>query len=103
MTPEQLSAVILAGVGVLIQVAFKYLPKFKVWYSDHPNKGAVALVFDVVFGAAYFGLACTPFAEELNVLLACDTSSAFVLLRAIFIVATAQQGAYLFSRSSSAG
>jgi hypothetical protein len=97
MTPEQLSAVILSGVGVALQLAFMYFPKFSDWYQSHPNKGLIALAFDVAFGAAYFGLACVPFlADLLKIGLACNAADGFVLLQAIFMIAVSQLGTFLF-------
>jgi len=96
MTPEQLVAVILAGVGVILQLAFMYFPGFKDWYQNHPQKGLIALAFDVGFGAAYFALACVAFlADLLNIALTCDASGAWVFIQAVFLIVTSQQMAYL--------
>ena len=97
MTPEQLSTVILGGIGVGLQLAFMYFPKFSDWYQNHPQKGLIALAFDVAFGAAYFGLACVPLLSDLlKVQLTCDASGAFVLLQAIFLIAVSQLTTYAF-------
>lgn len=99
-TPEQLVAIILAGVGVFLQVAFMYFGKFSDWYQNLPNKGLVALLFAAGFGAAYFALSCTPFAAELKIALTCDSNGLFTLLRAIFIIAVAQQTSYGYAKET---
>jgi len=100
MNPEQLSNYILAGVGVLLQLAFMYVPRFKDWYANHPNKGLVALGFNVAFAGVYFALACVPvLASLLGIALTCDLAGGWTLLQAIFILATSQQLAYLFTKN----
>ncbi len=98
-TPEQLVTIILAILGVLLQLAMMYLPKFSAWYQNHPSKGTLALAFSTGIGAAYFGLSCTPYAAQLKIALACTQDGIFTLLHAIFIIATTQQLTYLYSRS----
>jgi len=98
LTPEQLVTIILGGVGVFLQIAFMYFGKFSQWYQNHPNKGLVALGFAFLFGIAYFGLSCTPYAGPLKIALSCTQDGLFVLGRAIFIIAVAQQTAYGYSK-----
>lgn len=98
MTPEQLAVVILAILGAILQLAFKYGGNFAAWYQDHPQKGTLALLGAVLVGVAYTTLACTQFAAELNIKLACDQSSIFVLLKSIFIIASAQQLTFLYGK-----
>ena len=95
MTPDQFVVVILAILGALLQMAFMYAPKFSDWYQSSPNKGLLALGASAVVGLAYFGLSCTPFAAQFNIALACNSDNAFVLLRAIYIIAITQQAAFL--------
>jgi len=99
MTPDELATLILGIAGVILQLALQYLPVVANWYDGLANKGLAALALDVVVGAALFGIACTPYAAEFGVGLACETGTLFLLLKAIFILATAQQGAYLFGRN----
>ena len=98
MTPTELSTIILAIVGIILQLVFKYVPKVNDWYQSHANKGALMLGFVVLTGGAYYALACSPFAAELGIAIACTQASIFLLLKAIFIVATSQQLTYLFGR-----
>lgn len=101
MTPEQLVDVILGGVGVLVQLLIAYFPGFSDWYQNLPNKGLVALAFDVAFGGVLFAIACVPVLAALfNVGLVCDVPSFFLLLRAVFIIATTQQLTYLVTKST---
>jgi hypothetical protein len=97
-TPQELVTIILGILGVLLQLAFQYLPKFSDWYQNQPNKGTLALAFSVGIGAVYFGLSCTPFAAQLKIALSCTQDGIFVLLNAVFIIATTQQLTYLFHK-----
>lgn len=99
MTPEQLATLILAILGVILQLAFKYAPKFSTWYQNHENKGSLALIFAVIVGAGYVGLSCTPFAADLGIAVTCEKATIFTLLKSIFIIANAQQLAYLFGKN----
>ena len=99
VTPEQLVTIILAILGVLLQLAMMYLPKFSDWFQKHPSKGTLALAFSAGIGAVYFGLSCTPYAAQLKIAMACTQDGIFTLLHAIFIIATSQQMTYLYSRS----
>lgn len=101
MTSEQLVTVILAILGVLLQLALKYAPKIKQWYENHQNKGLVALLLSAVIGSVYIGLACTPYAMYLKITIACEQASIFILLDAIFKIAVAQQLTYLYTKNIS--
>lgn len=98
MTPTELSTIILAIVGIVLQLIFKYVPKASDWYQSHPNKGAIMLGMVVLTCVAYYALACSPYAADLGIVLACTQPSIFLLLKSIFIVATSQQLTYLFGR-----
>jgi hypothetical protein len=100
MTPDQLSVLILAIVGVILQLVFRYWPAAAKWYQDQPNKGPLMLGFVTITGGALFGLSCTPYAAQFGISLACETTTIFTILKAIFIVATSQQLAYLYTRKS---
>ena len=102
MNPEEFATLILAILGVLLQLAFKYAPTFSTWYQNHANKGTLALVFAAAIGVIYVALACTPFAVDLGIAVSCDKSSIFTLLKSIFIIANAQQLAYLFGKNKPA-
>ena len=103
MTSTELSTLILAIVGAVLQIVFKYAPKISNWYQASANKGTIMLMFVAVTGAIYVGLSCTPYAAQLGIAVTCDQSTVFNLLRAIFIIASSQQLTYLFGRSSSRG
>lgn len=97
LSPEQLVVVILGVVGVALQLIFRYAPKVSDWYAKQPNKGLLMLAFVVVTSLVYFLLSCTPYAVLLKISLSCDAPSAFVLLQAVFIIATGQSLAYLYT------
>jgi len=98
MTPTELSVVILGIVGVAVQLIFAYFPGLKDKYAASAHKGAIALIVVVVVGLAYVSLACTSFAADLGIILACNRQSVFMYLKAIFILATTQQLTYLFTK-----
>lgn len=95
MTPEQLSVVILGIVGVLLSLVFKYWAPAKSWFDAQPHQGLLMLAFCVIVGGVYFALSCTPFGALVGVSLECSAAGAFVLVKAIFIVATSNQIAFL--------
>jgi len=95
MTPEQFVALILAVFGVLLQLAFQYAGGFATWYQNHAQKGLLALAFSAVIGGVIAGLACSPWAAQFNITLACDNNTIFVYLKAIYIIAITQQVAFL--------
>jgi hypothetical protein len=103
MTPEQLSTTLLAIVGIFIQVIFKFAPKLSEWYQKQDNKGPIMLAVVVATGAAYYGVACSPYAAQLNIQIACTVDSLFLLIRAIGIIAIGQQLTYLYTRKTPKG
>lgn len=103
MTPTELSSLILAIAGAVLQIVFRYAPRVSDWYQAQENKGVLMLQFVTVTGAVYVGLSCTPFAADLGIAVTCGEDTVFTLLRAIFIVASSQQLAYLFTRNGAKG
>lgn len=95
MTPEQFVTLILAVFAVLLQLAFQYAPKFSTWYQNHEQKGLLAVAFSALIGAAIIAIACSPWASQFNVTLACNEETLFVYLKAMYIVAITQQAAFL--------
>lgn len=99
MNPVELSAVILALLGIITSLLFEYFPKLSEWYAAQDgSKGWIMLAAVVVVSAGYFGVACTPFADQLGITLSCSGDGAFELLRAFFIIATGNQLTYLFTK-----
>jgi len=100
MTPEELTTVILAILGVVIQLAIMYVPAIYKWYDENPNKGVVTLGIDVAIGLIYFGLGCVPLlAAWLKIALECSVQGIFTLLQAIFMIALSQQLSYNFLKN----
>jgi hypothetical protein len=96
---ESLSGVLLGVVGIVLSLVFSYIPAARAWLDSFANKGAVMLGLVVLVALAYFGLACSPYAGEFNITLACSQSGVFDLLRALFIIASGNQLAYLYTKS----
>jgi len=96
-----MDAVILAIVGAVLSLIFTYVPTAKVWLDAYANKGLIMLGFVVLVSLVYFGLACSPFATDLNINLACTQAGAFELARAVFVIASTNQLTYLFTRKGS--
>lgn len=98
MSAEQLSSALLAIVGALLSVVFQYVPAVKRWYEGLENKGLVMLGLVVAVAGVYFALACSPFAASLDIPLECSQSGVFDLLKAVFLIASGNQLAYLFGK-----
>jgi len=101
MTPENFATLILVILGAGLQLVFKFAPKVSEWYQNHSNKGLLALIGAVLVGVGYSALSCTPFAADLNIAVSCDKSTVFLLLRSVFIIASAQQLTYLYTKNKS--
>ena len=97
MSPEQLASVILAAVGVVLSLAFKYIPSLKTWFDGFSHQGLVMLGMCTVVAGLYFVAACIPYLAFLNVPLSCDKAGGFGILQALFIVATGNQLAFLLA------
>jgi hypothetical protein len=100
MAPNEVASVILGIVGVLLQLAVMYIPKFNDWYQNLPNKGLAMLGLVVVVGAAYFGLACTSLAAMLGIGLSCTVPDLYTLLQALFIIAMSQTVTYSYTKTT---
>ena len=98
-TPAELSTVILAITGVILQLILRNVPTVSTWYQAQPNKGTLALILVTLVGCVYAGLSCSPYAGQLNIGVACTTDGVFAVARAVFILATSQQLTYLYTRS----
>ena len=101
MSPQELSNVILAIVGVILQLALRYAPKVHQWYEMQSSKGTLTLIVVAIVGCVYAGLSCTPYAAQLGIGISCSQDGLFATLRAVFLIATSQQLTYLFTRNKS--
>ena len=95
---DTLATVILGIVGVVLSLLFSYIPAARAWLDSFSNKGAVMLGLVFVVSLAYFGLACSPYAANFNIALSCDQDGVFALLKALFIIASGNQLAYLYTK-----
>lgn len=97
---NELSVVILAIVGMVLQLLFKYLPKLAPWYEAQSQKALIMLGAVLVVSLAYFGLGCTPFGDRFGILVTC-TSEGAIELAAVFVkILISQQTTYLLTRKS---
>jgi hypothetical protein len=65
---NNLTVIILALVGALIQLLFKYFPKLSTWYAGQPQKALIMVAVVAVVSVAYFGLGCISIlADKLNI------------------------------------
>ena len=94
MTPDYFAEILLGLAGAALSLVFKYVPKAKSWFESFAHQGVLMLGIVVLFGGVYLALACTPYAAQLGIQLACGEASLFVLLKAIFIIASGNQLAY---------
>jgi hypothetical protein len=95
ISPEELSVLITGIVGLILSAAFKYVPSWRTWYEGLAHQGVVMLGLVSVVGAAYFYLACTPWASQLGIVIACEDSNWFLLVRTIGYMVVGNQAGYL--------
>ena len=100
ISPNELSVIILAIAGIILQLAVKFFPWVPAWYEKQGNKGLIMLALVSITGALYLAAACTPFALQLGVKLTCDASAPVTLIQAIFIIAIGQSLTFLYTRST---
>ena len=91
---ELLSAVL----GTVISLLASLLPGFKTWYGDLEGfaKRWVMLGFLVAIAVVVFFLSCQGYAD-LGIELTCDLEGGWMLLKALFTAATANQVTYLLT------
>lgn len=94
-----METVILGIVGVVLSLVFSYVPVAREWLEKQDNKGLIMLALVMLVSAAYFALSCSPFAADLGIKLQCSRSGLFDLLQAIFIIASGNQLAFLYSKA----
>lgn len=92
MNAETLTAV----AGVILSLAFSYLPGLKRRYGalDGTAKRLVMLTVLTLTALGMYALACTPYADLLEIRLSCDAGGAAMLLRLLLSAAIANQAAY---------
>lgn len=92
MNVETLTAI----AGAILSLAFSYLPGLRRWYEtlDGTAKRLLMLAVLTVTAFALYALACTPYAELLQIPLACDAAGAISLLRLLLSALIANQAVY---------
>lgn len=82
--------------GILLSLAFSYLPGFKTWYyplaSDKKQLIMVGLLFVVALGSV--GLACTGLAADFGLTVTCDRVGVLAVVQAFIAALVANQAAY---------
>ena len=93
MTAETIAAI----SGVLLSLAFSYVPGLKTWYENQTaqTKSLIMLAFLVVVSASAFGLAC---AGWFGVNITCDQAGIEQLVSAFVLALMANQSTYLVTR-----
>ena len=101
MTAEFLSSL----AGVLLSLAFSYLPGVSGWFEKLAGNFKRLLMLGLLLLAslALMGLACTRWGAALELPLACSEAGAVGLLKAFLAALVANQAAYLVSPQRSAG
>ena len=96
MTPETLAAL----AGLLISLAFSYIPGLSDWYAAQTGqyKRLLMLASLVVAALVVFGAACL----GLDGAVTCDRSGGILLLRVFMVAVVANQSAFLISPRASA-
>lgn len=98
---NQLSVIILAIVGAVIQLLFKFLPGLSGWYAKQPQKALIMVGFILVVSLVYFGLGCVALlAAKLGIQVACTVDGAIDLAVAFVTILGSQQITYLLTKNS---
>lgn len=98
-----MSEILLGIVGAILSLMFTYLPGLKAWLDSQLNRGLIMLAFCVLVAAVYFGLACSPWAAALKIILTCDQNGFVEMLKAVFVIASSNQITYLMTKQSAKG
>ena len=98
---SDLSVILMAIVGALIQLVFKYFPKLSDWYETQTQKALIMVGVVFVVSLIYFGFGCVPsLADWLKVQVTCDLPGALQLASAFIFILISQQTTYLLTRKS---
>ena len=93
-----LSDLILAIAGIVLSLAFTYLPGLKTWFAQSKWQALIMLGIILVVSAAYFGLACTTLAAQLGIAVACTSGGAVALALVFVKIVVANQATYLLTK-----
>lgn len=94
-----LSDLLLAVTGVVISLLFSYFPGLKTWYENQSGKKALIMLGAIlVVSLAYFGLACTPLALKIGIMVACTTDGALTVALAFVKIVIGNQATYLLTK-----
>lgn len=99
---NNLSDILLYVAGVVLSLAFTYLPKLKDWYDRQSGSKAMIMLGVIIFVAvAYFALGCIQaLASKIGILVTCTTDGAITVLLAVVKIIVANQATYLLAKRS---
>jgi len=85
--------------GVLLSLAFAYLPGVNSWYQALSGevKRLLMLGLLTVTAAGAFGLSCAGFGQNVGLSLVCDQGGMFGLLQTLLTALAANQATYLLA------
>lgn len=94
-----LSSLFLSTAGVVLSLAFTYIPGLKTWYEKLSGyKALIMVALVLVVSLVYFGLGCTPFGVRIGIEIPCDVDGAITVALAFVRVLVANQTAYLLTK-----
>jgi hypothetical protein len=85
--------------GIVLSLLLTYFPTLKTWYAKQAaaQKALIVLGLSLVVALAYFGIACTPWAIHLGVVVACTSDGFWVVATAFGEIVASSQVAYLLT------
>jgi hypothetical protein len=85
--------------GIVLSLLLTYFPTLKTWYAKQAaaQKALIVLALSAVVALAYFGIACTPWAIHLGIVVACTEDGFWTVATAFGEVVAASQVAYLLT------
>jgi hypothetical protein len=85
--------------GIVLSLLLTYFPTLKVWFAKQAaaQKALIVLILSAVVALAYFGIACTPWAIHLGVVVACTSDGFWTVATAFGEVVASSQVAYLLT------
>lgn len=98
-TPATLTELILYISGIVLSLALSHFPGLKAWYEKQSGyKALILLLLSLVVAAGYFGLACTPLALRLGIMIPCSWDGALIVALAFLKVVMSSQATYLLTK-----
>lgn len=85
--------------GVILSLAFAYIPGLKDWYDKQSGKKALIMLGVIlVVALGFFGASCVPFlVKYLNITVTCDGAGALAVALAFVKIVIGNQATYLLA------